>query len=706
MTELTCHEGSKTRRTPTGLLRSFFESSSLRGAVLLLILLPGLAQAQSRPAWWNDSWRWRALVQVSDGASSVWLTTGARARPDGADIWLIGPNGRAVPCALVHSAAGRHLLTFDAGQGGKGGLFAFYYGNPDATPAPRAPIPRGLFLKTRPLPPGADVNSWEAARKALSKPAYGAALWPQVYDAYNPFGPQENFISVYDGQIECPKAGAYRFATMSDDASFLLIDGRLVAEWPGRDHSINTGRRGEHGGEAQLSAGRHRFEYVAFSFAAGRRCAASWMPPGATRWEIIPAGAFAGVREVAPALVEDARQPVCAAFRAEAHRYLESGSARMVAVRFSQESSARAGRVEGCQWDFGDGQTSAEADPVHVYLSPGRYDVKLTARSAAGASDTFALSVEAKPIYSDMDFSAARRDEFAAWLREADVAKLTTEHLLALRDFLLEVAQPVKDFEVCRELDKRRKDLSEAVACDVSLALARHYREAPGQWRAAERNFKLFLDRCPANHPQRSDASLELGDLYFYYAGDYEKARGWFDKLRETLPRPDQKRLALIRLGDIERYQRKYDEARVLYLAAESDPAFRSKTPRDVAEGSLRHEAEAALAQNDGAAALSAVERWVWTWPTRRLDGQPMILRLRANLLLKNYVEVLKQAEIYIGFGADPDWLPYAHLYAGIACRELRRADAARAHLQTVIESWPESPAAASAAGSLKSVPR
>lgn len=44
-------------------------------------------------------------------------------------------------------------------------------------------------------------------------------------------------------------------------------------------------------------------------------------------------------------------------------------------------------------WDFGDGETSAEKDPVHVYAETGNYTVKLTAKNAANASADFSQDI-------------------------------------------------------------------------------------------------------------------------------------------------------------------------------------------------------------------------------------------------------------------------------------------------------------------------
>jgi PKD repeat protein len=44
-------------------------------------------------------------------------------------------------------------------------------------------------------------------------------------------------------------------------------------------------------------------------------------------------------------------------------------------------------------WDFGDGQTSDEKDPVHTYIKAGEYKVKLTAESIDGIKSTKILDV-------------------------------------------------------------------------------------------------------------------------------------------------------------------------------------------------------------------------------------------------------------------------------------------------------------------------
>ena len=63
-----------------------------------------------------------------------------------------------------------------------------------------------------------------------------------------------------------------------------------------------------------------------------------------------------------------------------------SGSPRTglapLSVSFTDES---AGAIDTWLWEFGDGRTSDEQSPVHTYVAPGYYDVRLTASAPGGS---------------------------------------------------------------------------------------------------------------------------------------------------------------------------------------------------------------------------------------------------------------------------------------------------------------------------------
>lgn len=79
-------------------------------------------------------------------------------------------------------------------------------------------------------------------------------------------------------------------------------------------------------------------------------------------------------------------QPPLAAFRASP----TTGDAPLT-VQFTDLSLPGGEGIRAWHWDFGDGTTSAERNPVHVYGANGLYPVSLTV-SGGAATDTLALN--------------------------------------------------------------------------------------------------------------------------------------------------------------------------------------------------------------------------------------------------------------------------------------------------------------------------
>lgn len=64
-------------------------------------------------------------------------------------------------------------------------------------------------------------------------------------------------------------------------------------------------------------------------------------------------------------------------------------------VKFTDKST---GTIDSWYWDFGDGTSSTEQNPTHIYTSPGKYTVTLTVSNAAGSNtDTKADYINVTP---------------------------------------------------------------------------------------------------------------------------------------------------------------------------------------------------------------------------------------------------------------------------------------------------------------------
>ncbi len=689
-------------------------STGMFVAVALLAagwLLAGPAFGEERPPWWDGRWRLRTLVRVDQSgpragvpAARVRVHVREGADYEGQDIRVIGPNGQRVPFGILYSGPDHSYLVAFATQHVPG-LYAVYYGNPHADATPHETPRLGLVYETRRIPRGADTSTWEGALAVIGKysTVYGADFWPRVFDGLNPFGPESDYVALYHGYIRCPAAGTYKFAVISDQSAYLLVDDGLVASWPG-PHNIWEGRKGEHSGSVDLTAGMHRFLYVHFSIGSARRCMAAWIPPGKKWWEVIPPSAFPMPLEGQVYATEEFRQAACAGFVCERTDYLEAGDARLVSVRFTSVSSAGDDLIKGYQWDFGDGQTSTEPRPSHVYLAPSIYEATLRVTSTGGAHATVTKRVLARPDYGDLRFTLREMDAALKVVGDYGLDRLPTPSLLGAWSFFREAEADDKAFEAARQLYARRADLPADRLYAVAMDLGRRYQDAD-QPEKAEECLQAALGAAPQNdQAKRCEARFALCDLHFLGMDDPGRARPEYEKLREDFPKadPGRRREALIRIGDTYRNEGNTDEALKAYEQAESDPAFLPEQPRRLVVAAQLEAAGSYLRTGQAEEAGKRLDELLWRYPTMRLEGRPAALRVQAALQQGKYKEARRLADTFVAFSKDANYLPPVHLSAAEACTELGLPDQAADHYRKIVDQFPEAPEAPEAYAALK----
>jgi uncharacterized membrane protein len=68
------------------------------------------------------------------------------------------------------------------------------------------------------------------------------------------------------------------------------------------------------------------------------------------------------------------------------------------AVSFTDKSYDPDGNIVFWRWDFGDGATSSDKNPTHVYISPGTYMVTLTVRDNKGAEKSIIKTIQVEAV--------------------------------------------------------------------------------------------------------------------------------------------------------------------------------------------------------------------------------------------------------------------------------------------------------------------
>lgn len=84
--------------------------------------------------------------------------------------------------------------------------------------------------------------------------------------------------------------------------------------------------------------------------------------------------------------------------------YTEGGACENTSIQFIDNSNAIEGSIDSWSWNFGDGNTSNEQNPLHIFSSAGSYNVVLTVTNSVHCSNTIQIPIQ---IYDtpELDFS-------------------------------------------------------------------------------------------------------------------------------------------------------------------------------------------------------------------------------------------------------------------------------------------------------------
>jgi len=664
----------------------------------LVVVIAGLAVQPAwgdQTPWWNRQWPWRRAV-LAEPPKTPW---------PGADVCHVvlpthGVVGRSAPSVRVVTAGGKETphQIMERGPGDRLRLcfamlpiakkYFVYYGNQDAEPADANWRPqRGLVLTGWKYRGGA-IGDLAQTRETFGKaePLQGMRFVPNVFLGHNPFGPTGDTCHKYEGWLICPYTGSYVFATSSDDASFLLIDDEQVVAWPGQ-HRWRADAK--HQGTAELTEDVHKFTYYHVNVGRYGGAVAAWQPPGKKKITVIPPGSFAPVVEgrlgdldhVGRRFQADFDlEQVGEAFFADRHSYRYRFAAKVPRpspnVRFA--------------WDFGDGTTSRQRDPEHVYLRPGRYRVALaveTVRQTSKISNRLAV----------------RRD----WDRVVDERPdATAVHARIVSDYPFE-AMAAADLGVAVQLLRRAGEWDRCLAAGRAMIdrcnelkpkqLAPYFDEliqaAQGLSSDPQRAVELChrLERASKGPFVRAHACAVEGGLWLARDGDLQKAEEAFQRVLDEYAErasSDDVRRARIGLGDVARQRGDLASAERHYHAAERLGQAGQQLAK---RGHFARAIEDYTRRGELTAAEELLKQWEWDCPTDKLTGAATLWRARFLLADGRRGEAAEEARALVEVNPHSVYAP--ELLLLIADVELAggRAEQARQSLERILREHPTS---------------
>ena len=118
---------------------------------------------------------------------------------------------------------------------------------------------------------------------------FGTGISPNINGSGNPYGSNEDYLTIFTGYIYAPTTGDYIFGVDGDDAIELFIDGVMITNFYG-----GHGRRGRavNPVTVNLEAGYHEITFHHQEYWGGDNYYLYWQPPGSTSLRIAESSAM------------------------------------------------------------------------------------------------------------------------------------------------------------------------------------------------------------------------------------------------------------------------------------------------------------------------------------------------------------------------------------------------------------------------------
>jgi predicted negative regulator of RcsB-dependent stress response len=471
--------------------------------------------------------------------------------PDGKNVVVVAKNNELAPLRVLQLGPGDFCrLAFETLP--RETNYEILYGGqaPSKDAVSAWTNPDGLLLDTRRFKQ-CDLNRFESVREAFdAAEPIGADYVDQVGHSCNPLTlGDEPFLSRYTGQLHVAAPMTAMFWTSSQDCSFLRIDGKTVVESPGRHGPLYQAQPGM-GRTVELSTGTHKFEYYHAAAGPEAMMVAAWavaprgdkpqptaIPPEAFRAGSIGRVAAGTVTTRAAKLTPDFQ------FAIVGDVPLPDNPIPLVGVAFKDASAQGLTMKAKVLWDFGDGQTSEDLNPGHVYLHPGVYRVTLSVKhSGRDVETTNRIAIDRPRRTPGGKEKTHSLDDYLPTLEKYDPARLDAValgQLVAAHQWKSENVLQAKADE-----DKKKQDAAEQPEEENKDSGKKPRRRPTSEEKRAEAKAKEELDAVEGEARRHLVAAVEAGKAAFAKASAAKGDEDLFKLAQRVGP------MARVALGD------------------------------------------------------------------------------------------------------------------------------------------------------------
>ncbi len=239
----------------------------------------------------------------------------------------------------------------------------------------------------------------------------------------------------YEAFFRTEKAGEHIFATSSNWASYLLVDGKLVVSWSGK-HDYRGGIRGQKKGKIHLAQGVHKLEYLNCSPWGKMLTLAAWQRPKGklslmTRGDFLPTRRYVSTEIGYNGLTQNGDS-----FEWQVVDDWRTDQKEAVLVQM-QFDVIKANRTSNYlySWKFDDGGIATGESVEHVFLQPGMRTVTLEVLKGREVLAEVTHIVHAHLLGDKVHFEPSNIQTFEKAITESDFNKLPIGDLVNLYTF-------------------------------------------------------------------------------------------------------------------------------------------------------------------------------------------------------------------------------------------------------------------------------
>ena len=658
----------------------------ISGFLILLAAMAAAAPKAKDTAWAVDSAPYRVVLHANaapDVPAAGWeirLPDFGAGRADMRDSVLLGPDRKEIALDSVWRGAGRSLLLLAETMPADGAAATLYFGGNSQRRMRSWTAQRSLLLETRRLPEGTNVTTYGAWQAAWNKSREvdGAAFVPLIFHGENPFGESHHFLSRYTGLLQTGDGGDMKFYTLSDDVSFVMIDGHAALQWqsntppplaPDKVPSVNI----------RVPPSTAKVEYFHAVADPPAAMVLGWEQAG--KLGNVPPEAWVHPGKVSAAAIEahDAAPVPLATLTAE--RYLGYGGEWYVIVRGTIPKPTEGWEVE---WQWPDGKRAPERGPDvrRLWMSLDPLQLTLRLRNGQRTIEGHSVLVIPRNIEAASINHERQLAEFTGLLNTEDPNKLSESARRAgfvLTSAFLPVATATQWAESWLMLAKPGGEL-------WVTAMTMAIRET------AKRDPKTALRRLhDLSKPAlaalgRTASMLELDILVF---GLQDAAvLGLVERLRKGGDKP-LTTLALIRLGDYHLLNGHIEEAaRCFAEALPGREAAAGKAP--VIDRAYSLAIEDLVNGNHLDEARAKLDAWELQRPAAKLEGDQLLWRARVMFLAGEWQRALLDLQTSLKVRpASPEEID-VRFWQARTLFELGRKDEARNIWNALVKDYPK----------------